>query len=192
MGLTFTTATPFFAFDDELRIITWNEGAKELTGIPAADAIGAPCWSILGGIDDAGHAVCHKDCLDGRLVRKGCPVPAQVMRVHASDGRRRVAVESVIAHGDGESVYLHLMREVPEPVADEAPADVKLGPPPRLTRRQIEVLGLIAQGVTAREIAGRLYLAETTVRNHIRALFLELRVHSQLEAVFVARRHGLI
>jgi DNA-binding NarL/FixJ family response regulator len=63
---------------------------------------------------------------------------------------------------------------------------------PRLTRRQLQILGLLAGGVRAREIALRLTLSETTVRNHIRALLLELGAHSQLEAVARARELALV
>jgi two-component system NarL family response regulator len=56
----------------------------------------------------------------------------------------------------------------------------------------VEVLGLLAQGLNTREIAGRLGVAVETTRNHIRALLRRLGVHSRLEAVIVARRQGLI
>lgn len=51
---------------------------------------------------------------------------------------------------------------------------------------------LLANGIPAREIAVRLGLAETTVRNHIRHLLRKLGCHSQLEAVAVAYRLGLL
>lgn len=61
-----------------------------------------------------------------------------------------------------------------------------------LSRRQREVLELLANGIPAREIAVRLGLAETTVRNHIRHLLRKLGCHSQLEAVAVAFRLDLL
>lgn len=61
-----------------------------------------------------------------------------------------------------------------------------------LSRRQQEVLELLASGIPAREIAARLGLAEATVRNHIRAILRKLGCHSQLEAVAVAYRTGLL
>ena len=62
----------------------------------------------------------------------------------------------------------------------------------RLTPRQLEVLRLLESGSSARTIAEQLGIAETTARNHIHALLLELGAHSQLEAVARARRAGLI
>ena len=85
-------------------------------------------------------------------------------------------------------VYLHLLRNGGEPAAARAAA----GQPTRLTRRQLEVLSLIDQGLPAKAIANRLEIAEPTVRNHIRSILLELGCHSQLEALAVARRRGLL
>jgi DNA-binding NarL/FixJ family response regulator len=54
------------------------------------------------------------------------------------------------------------------------------------------VLELLAQGLPAKLIAGRLGIAEVTTRNHIQAVLGALRCHSQLEAVAEARRRGLV
>ena len=60
-------------------------------------------------------------------------------------------------------------------------------PPPHLTPRQVEVLRLLEQGRSTKQIAGELHLSTETVRNHIRRLFRALGVHSRLEAVAAAR-----
>ena len=61
-----------------------------------------------------------------------------------------------------------------------------------LTRRQGEVLGLLAEGLGTAAIAERLYLSEATVRNHVAAIFQLLDCHSRLQAVARARELGLI
>lgn len=61
-----------------------------------------------------------------------------------------------------------------------------------LTRRQLEVLGLMAEGKPARHIANRLHISEDTVRNHIRAIKQALDAGSQLEAIAQARRLGVL
>lgn len=63
---------------------------------------------------------------------------------------------------------------------------------PELTPRQTEVLSLLAQGLDTYEIADRLGIAVETTRNHVRGLLKRLGVHSRLEAVYVARMHGLL
>lgn len=61
-----------------------------------------------------------------------------------------------------------------------------------LTRRQLEVLRLLGEGMSARQISQELYRSEATVRNHIRAIKHALEARSQLEAVARARKLGLL
>ncbi|HEY8703431.1 MAG TPA: LuxR C-terminal-related transcriptional regulator [Gaiellaceae bacterium] len=62
----------------------------------------------------------------------------------------------------------------------------------RLSPRQRDVLVLMSDGVRVKEIAVRLGLSETTVRNHVRLLLRRLECHSQLEAVARAREWQLL
>jgi DNA-binding NarL/FixJ family response regulator len=61
-----------------------------------------------------------------------------------------------------------------------------------LSRRQQEVLDLLAEGLSARAISAKLGIAETTTRNHIQGLLRRLDCHSQLQAVARARRERLL
>ena len=61
----------------------------------------------------------------------------------------------------------------------------------RLTPRQREVLALLSDGRSTREIARELGIAEETARNHIRHLLRRLGARSRLEAVLEAKRLGL-
>jgi len=61
-----------------------------------------------------------------------------------------------------------------------------------LTPREKEVLRLMAEGTSSRNIAARLGISYTTVRTHIRSLGSKLGVHSKLEAIVKARELGLI
>lgn len=60
-----------------------------------------------------------------------------------------------------------------------------------LTAREREILLLVAEGLPNRAIAERLMVNVTTVRKHVQNILTKLRAHSRLEAVAVARRHGL-
>ena len=70
---------------------------------------------------------------------------------------------------------------------EERPGDSSTAPPPHLTPRQVEVLRLLEQGRSTKQIAAELHLTTETVRTHIRRLFRALGVNSRLEAVAAAR-----
>ncbi|HLV90952.1 MAG: response regulator transcription factor [Acidimicrobiales bacterium] len=63
---------------------------------------------------------------------------------------------------------------------------------PELTGRELEVLAMVADGKTSREIADELYISENTVRNHVRNILEKLGMSSRFEAVNWAYREGLI
>lgn len=64
--------------------------------------------------------------------------------------------------------------------------------PRNLTSRQCEVLDLLCQGMSNKQIAQRLLLSENTVRVHVQAILGYLQVSSRSEAIFAARSKGLI
>jgi DNA-binding NarL/FixJ family response regulator len=62
----------------------------------------------------------------------------------------------------------------------------------RLSRREIEILQLLADGVSTANMARRLNLSVNTVRNHVQSILTRLGAHSKLEAVSIAMREGII
>ncbi|MGQ0830201.1 MAG: response regulator [Microthrixaceae bacterium] len=65
-------------------------------------------------------------------------------------------------------------------------------PSPRLTDRELEVLKLVAEGMSNKEIAGELFISENTVKNHVRNILEKLHLHSRMEAVVYAVREKLL
>jgi DNA-binding NarL/FixJ family response regulator len=63
--------------------------------------------------------------------------------------------------------------------------------PAGLTGRQVEVLGLLAEGLSDAEIAARLSLSTKTVSHHVSAVLAKLEVVSRHQAVAAARRLGV-
>ena len=61
----------------------------------------------------------------------------------------------------------------------------------KLTKREVEVLRLMARGLSNPEIAQKLHLSEGTVRNHVSAIFTKLNVADRAQSVIIAIRHGL-
>jgi len=65
-------------------------------------------------------------------------------------------------------------------------------PTPTLTNRELEVLKLVAKGMSNREIGEELFISENTVKNHIRNILEKLHLHSRMEAVIYAVRERLL
>lgn len=65
-------------------------------------------------------------------------------------------------------------------------------PGPTLTDREAQVLRLVADGATSKEIGDRLYISETTVKTHLSHLFAKLDVRDRAAAVHVAHQRGLL
>ena len=88
---------------------------------------------------------------------------------------------------DVVALDLGLLRELAarRPAPGEAPH-------PGLTRRELEVLSLVAQSKTNKQIAAQLFISENTVKNHIRNVLEKLHLHSRMEAVTWAWRNRLL
>ena len=61
----------------------------------------------------------------------------------------------------------------------------------KLTERELDVLRLLAKGMTNTDIAGTLHLSEGTVRNHVSAILEKLGVSDRTQAAVIAIQHGL-
>ena len=64
-------------------------------------------------------------------------------------------------------------------------------PPDGLTHREVEILGLMAQGLTNPEIAERLFLSNHTVKTHINRIFAKTGSRDRVAAVGYAQRHRI-
>ena len=190
---TFRTSEALFLVDQDLRIVAWNAGAAALTGIPAHEALGRPCYSVFAVRDEEGRLLCGADCALARRAFAGHAIPPCEALVEREGDLRHVVLHLVGVEAADRPFLMHLVAEVHAAPADEQePAQVVAEGAPALTRRQQEILAFLCDGIPVRQIGRRLGLSEVTVRNHVRGILGRLECHSQLEAVAKARRIGLI
>ncbi|MEV6103497.1 response regulator transcription factor [Streptomyces sp. NPDC051940] len=79
------------------------------------------------------------------------------------------------------------LRSQHEPQPEPDPQDEALA---ALTPREVEILELIGEGLTNRQIGQRLYLAEKTVKNHVSRMLAKLGVERRIQAAVLATRLG--
>jgi DNA-binding CsgD family transcriptional regulator len=81
--------------------------------------------------------------------------------------------------------------EAPSTPSSRRPADARNGRHEPLTSGQREILTLVIEGYSNREIAGRVHLSENTVKSHLQQIFRTLGVRNRVEAAMRATRDGL-
>jgi DNA-binding NarL/FixJ family response regulator len=167
--------------DIRMPVMDGVEATGRILGGAAATGGGAPRVLILTTFDTDEHVV---DALragaSGFLLKDVTPADF-------------VAAIQVVASGDAliaPSVTRRLLERFAQPGAPGDPErDRVLG---QLTEREHEVLVLVAQGLSNREIADRLVLAEPTVKTHVSHLLLKLDLRDRAQLVVLAYESGVV
>jgi LuxR family maltose regulon positive regulatory protein len=148
-------------------------------------ALQALALQALGEAPRAGRALAEALALaePGGFIRlfvdEGPAMAKLLKRMKTEGGRLKDFIDRLLA-AFGES-----------DLAEPSP----LGLPPlvdALTPRELEILRLVAQGLSNQEISGRLFLALSTVKGHVQRIFEKLQVQRRTEAVARARELGLL
>lgn len=194
------TATAAFSRGPEGTITAWNPSAEELFAMPAAEVLGRRCCEVVAGCDVFGNDYCAESCacwrmaLDDRPVRPyrltsrdafGRPVELRVS-VFATEGRFGPELVHVMEPAVCRIVFATFPDRLENGESSVAPGSEAL------TRRELEVLRLLAVGWSTEGIAERLAISPITVRNHVSRCLQKLDAHSRLEAVSIARRLDLV
>ena len=198
------TGDGVFVIGPDGRIVAWNRAAEKMLGYTAREAVGRACCDLFAGADDAGNRLCYRGCHVMTLVKMGETVQSFDMRSRTKAGRAiwlNVSVLPMPGDPHGVPLTVHLFRDVTatkellalihERLAAPAgeAADAAAG---TLTRRELEVLRLMATGANTKAAADKLHVSPATIRNHVQNLFAKLGVHSRLEAVAYATRRRLL
>lgn len=124
---------------------------------------------------------------DAESVHAALRAGARGYLVKGADGARIVAAVRAVAAGDtvfGGDVAGDLLGRLTGPQR-------RRGPFPSLTERELEILELMARGMTNADVARHLFLSEKTVRNNVSHIFTKLNVNDRTRAVVLARDAGL-
>jgi DNA-binding NarL/FixJ family response regulator len=142
---------------------------------------------IVTGFSLGAHDFIRKPFVSDELVAR----VGAAIRLKLTGDRLRIRnakLESLAKHV--QAAVQHF--EQPQSSADAAGAGGPAKVPARLTRRELEILQLLAQGLSNEVISRQLYISPTTTRNHIQNILGKLGVHSKLEAVAHAVRAGYV
>jgi PAS domain S-box-containing protein len=211
-----------YVVNEVQRIVGWNAGAEKLLGYTEAEVLNQHCYQVIGGNvcgKSWCHAGCavrrsvkrgipvqsfdmQVSTKDGEeislstsvftLERNGRRFSIHLLRDRTREEHTKEALVKVldtlqdygITDGNRESPSKH----VPQiHTASSRPPSVA-----ELTPREIEVLELLADGLSTKDLAQRLGVSPFTVRRHIESILLKTGVHTQAQAVAYAYRAGLL
>lgn len=107
---------------------------------------------------------------------------------------RQAALGAMLSRSEAVDEAIHYIEQLRGPVADQAASaiDPDLAPLDRLTARQLEVLRLLAAGLTNKDIAAQLGVRSKTVMHHTTAIYRSLGVRGRGEAAAIAFRAQLV
>ena len=200
------TGDAVYVVDPDYKIVHWDSQMESLTGALSQEALGKTCYQAVMGEREDGGPFCAHGCSVMHLAQAHRPVSSFEMRIKTRSGVKRWMNVSNLTVETEEGPYLvHLLRDsqgthdalemarglIQLSSKEEAPAP-KRKDIPALTPRQLEVLQLLSEGKSVKEIGKELYLSEATVRNHVRSLLQTLGAHSQLEVLAKAREMGIL
>lgn len=204
-----------FFVDRALQITYWNRAAQEILGYSRDDVAGKPCFSALRCRDDRGRLICRERCWVAERALRGRSVTSFDACAVARSGDLRWIHMSILTYQaqEADPVVVHFVRDAAHRkqsekliqqvvkmaghLRSESPSrDSSLMPETRagdrLTPREREVLRLLAEGLNTQGIARSLFVSPTTVRNHVQNLLQKLNLHSRVEVVAYAYKHGLV
>jgi DNA-binding CsgD family transcriptional regulator len=178
------------------RISYINDLGCALLGVKPRAALGRPCHEVVCGHLGGGCNYCDQHCPAISAALKGGaiePVRLQVGAPPHGHWVRLVVIAAGASNGDFNLVHCALDDDRAERVEAylgrvvlrTRPADLHRSQllDAGLTRREFEVLRLLAEDETLQGIALRLRISYATVRNHVQHLLGKLGLHSIMEAV---------
>jgi DNA-binding NarL/FixJ family response regulator len=161
----------------DLVVMDYDFAGDELDGVMATAAIAARYPDV--------HVVLLTGHADSVLMQRAAEAGARSLM--PKDGSLPDLLDALLTTGPGGLlVHPTLLRAIKESAEDRTVAGTPLSP------RERDVLTMLALGLRTGAIADHLGISKHTCRGYVKSLLWKLDAHSQLEAVAIARRQGLI
>ncbi len=216
------TADGVFVVDANQRIISWNKGAERILRYTESEVLNHNCYRVIAGRVPSDKLWCHANCKVQACVAKSSQMENFDLITKTNEGVPIWINVTVVSPRDGsEKFTAHILRDVTHERNAERAIDqfllalgvrtssrsrlfdkgqppllpARTSPPeetPSLSSREIEVLKLLAEGLSTKALAQRLSISHFTARNHIQNILVKLDLHSKAQAVSYAFKKGLI
>jgi len=161
----------------DLVVMDYEFAGEELDGVMATAAITARYPGV--------HVVLLTGHADSILMQQAAEAGARSLM--PKDGALPDLLDALQTTGPGGLlVHPTLLRSIAEATEDAVGVDTPLSP------RERDVLAMLALGLRTGAIADHLGISKNTCRGYVKSLLWKLDAHSQLEAVAIARRQGLM
>lgn len=190
------------SIDQNGMVQTWNQSAVGLFGWRENEVLGRPVPFVPQGTTGKFCGLLES-VREGRVLED---VPLRIKRKHgrpidvvlwASPCRdSKVAIKTVLLLIAGSAGRLSPEPAISKPAVRSLARNTYIGQSSTgestfLTRRELDVIRLMASGMRNREIADQLFLSVRTVKTHLENTYQKLAVHSRTQAVRVARERGI-
>ena len=95
-------------------------------------------------------------------------------------------------HGGKIAINQSVIQQMAEKLAGNNASAPGPFQPRNLTQREAQILAKVAQGLSDKEIAAKLFLSEATVKSHLRIVYTKLGIHNRAQAAALAVQNGLL
>jgi PAS domain S-box-containing protein len=208
------TAEAAILIDSNGVIAGCNKAATSFFGLNENDFIGKLCQDVLLGKDECGRN-CSETCTVRKRAQNHLPINSYDIQVKTKENMQWCNVSVLIADeaSSTDPYTIHIIRpadiqkkleflvrdfvvketnlpanNVKEVLSAKKTPIVNV----ELTKREVEILQLLANGETSAKVAKKLFISTSTVNNHIQHIMQKLNVKSRLEAIRRAEQTGLI
>lgn len=183
------TPDAVFAIDDTRRIVYRNKAFADMFQRAAGSS--RKCYEVVCGRTLEGKKFCNPDCPVGKSLLDGQVVENFDLAVSRDNGQSQwLSVGAIPASKTSEkTVAIFTLRPIRVTgILLDGFHGKGLDSEGTLTRRERQILDLLAQGLNARTLARQLHIKYVTARNHIQHIYEKLGVHNRAEAVSYACR----